>query len=483
MNSSTWRVDDLTVQAGECEVLNFHQTQPNMYYIQNANKTILKVGISHMPTSENYEFMIGENQTETFGRPIGSMCIYILNDGTVPANVKVFSIEKDFDMSVLKNLTVKLDGAKVITDGIVKGFSSGASIPSGTNLIGKVDLGTDTATTIFALNELLTSIDTTLDGTMTSIKNNQIGCTDNTRDILWQLDGRLSDNESRRQLLKEIADNSNSMISGNIISNVASASADLKTLAESGVSVNVENVNVSPDIFYKETEGTEVFSFCGKMEPTTKNDDRYFVIFPDADKGTASNKKSILLSTGQNVSKCDYYLITDPKGNKTLHLSFPNTNMLNYAASVDKVIGSIYAVKLKATVFKDLFDTMKSLGVHDGLNTYIVSTDKSISGILHDWKRVKDRSFSKTVTVNSNSSITISNDENPKKIFDRIDRIQINTEGASVTVRIYYTFSDYVDFLLTSTTPITDLEIPVYKVTIINDITGAFPVTVLGGLY
>ena len=76
-NLSTWREETVVVKGKECFDLNFRDTTPNMFVIQNPNNAELFVSISKIPTSKNYEFKIGKNCTDTLGRPTPTNRIYI----------------------------------------------------------------------------------------------------------------------------------------------------------------------------------------------------------------------------------------------------------------------------------------------------------------------------------------------------------------------------------------------------------------------
>ena len=137
-NLSSWREDHVTIEGGKVYTLTFLDTKPNMFYIQNPNNNILKVSIGKIPRPDSYEFKIDANSTITLGRPTPTGQIYILNDGGVSTNITVYSVVKEFDMNVLKNLAISVDNATFQSDGIVRGFQQGVSVPSGSNMIGSV---------------------------------------------------------------------------------------------------------------------------------------------------------------------------------------------------------------------------------------------------------------------------------------------------------------------------------------------------------
>ena len=66
-------------------------------------------------------------------------------------------------MNILKNTNVNIDGASVRVEdnGIIKGFQAGVSLPSGSNTIGKVELGNNVSNTLNTINTNLSTQKTT----------------------------------------------------------------------------------------------------------------------------------------------------------------------------------------------------------------------------------------------------------------------------------------------------------------------------------
>ena len=126
---SSWRQHNITIEPHEVFTLNFRDTLPNIFVVNNPNLATLKVGISSIPRPDAYEFRIEYNTTETFGRPIGSNNIYILNDSSVPVKIVVFSIEKEFDPTLLKNMNVALEGYTIESSSEITGIKEGLQLP------------------------------------------------------------------------------------------------------------------------------------------------------------------------------------------------------------------------------------------------------------------------------------------------------------------------------------------------------------------
>lgn len=157
-NLSSWREDNLAIDPHEVGVLDLLDTSPNMFVIVNPNKALLKCAISTIPTAGNYEFKVEYNCSEVFGRPTATRKLYILNDSEVKANIKIFSVNKEFDPTVLKNMNVNLKDYVLQTDTMIRGYADGVSLPSGKNMIGYVSLSDTDKQKFDDLNGKLTEI-------------------------------------------------------------------------------------------------------------------------------------------------------------------------------------------------------------------------------------------------------------------------------------------------------------------------------------
>ena len=154
-----WETNNISIEGGEVKEISLDNSKPNMFVLQNANPVDINISLSHIPTLYNYEFQVKANTTDTFGRPSSTTKVYLFNTGSVTANVKLFSVNDTFDMNILKNTNVSIDGASVTVqdNGIIKGFQAGVSLPSGTNTIGKVELGNNVSNVISQINTNLST--------------------------------------------------------------------------------------------------------------------------------------------------------------------------------------------------------------------------------------------------------------------------------------------------------------------------------------
>ena len=149
-----WETNNISIEGGEVKEISLDNSKPNMFVLQNANPVDINISLSHIPTLYNYEFQVKANTTDTFGRPSSTTKVYLFNTGSTTANVKLFSVNDTFDMNILKNTNVNIDGATVTVEdnGVIKGFQAGVSLPSGNNKIGKVGLEDSVSNTLNTIN-------------------------------------------------------------------------------------------------------------------------------------------------------------------------------------------------------------------------------------------------------------------------------------------------------------------------------------------
>lgn len=136
---ATWRQEEVTVKGNELKTVTFTDSKPNMFFVHNSNDVYLLVGITKTPSEKSYEWRIEKNNSQTFGRPVPTNVIHFLNPSNKDITITMFSVYDKFDINVLKNMMFTGDiVGDIVNDGIIKGFLSGVSLPSGTNTIGAV---------------------------------------------------------------------------------------------------------------------------------------------------------------------------------------------------------------------------------------------------------------------------------------------------------------------------------------------------------
>lgn len=180
-NLSSWKENDYIIESGELKTIDFIDTAPNTFILQNPNGSNLYVSIGGIPTVNNYETKIEANSVKTFGRPTSTRKLYIFNNGTKDVKIKIFSIfMQDFDINTLKYTEIDIASATIQSNSFISGFSSNASLPSGTNTIGKVGLENSVSNTITQINNNLSSQKTNIENIKSNIyeiKNNNLTIT------------------------------------------------------------------------------------------------------------------------------------------------------------------------------------------------------------------------------------------------------------------------------------------------------------------
>lgn len=134
--ASPWRKSIVEIAAFSNGELNFSDTHPNMFYINNEGADDLFISLSTTPTAQDYQFKAGGKKTSVFGQPFGTTTMYIYNPADHNVSITVWSYSGEFDMTLLKDF--EIDAESIKFDGIIKGFASGAALPAGNNKIGNV---------------------------------------------------------------------------------------------------------------------------------------------------------------------------------------------------------------------------------------------------------------------------------------------------------------------------------------------------------
>lgn len=175
--ANTWRIHDIIIEPNEVYALDFMQTNPNMFMLQNPNPSPVRIGITRIPTANKYEFSVGANTSDTFGRPVGTGRLFLYNPSSANSlSITVYSNEMNFDMTVLKGINVELGNVNVESSNVIGGFGDGVKLPSGDNHIGRVSLNVDVEEAIQSIREnavenveQLKESNTTLDNINTNV--------------------------------------------------------------------------------------------------------------------------------------------------------------------------------------------------------------------------------------------------------------------------------------------------------------------------
>ena len=139
-DAASWRQEEITLAPNELKTVNFSDSMPNMFFIQNTNDVPVFVGITKIPTTSAYERCIDANTCGTFGRPVPTRTLHILNHANKEITITLFSVYDKFDINILKDFSFTGSIGQIVNDGIIKGFSNGVALPHGSNHIGEVSV-------------------------------------------------------------------------------------------------------------------------------------------------------------------------------------------------------------------------------------------------------------------------------------------------------------------------------------------------------
>ena len=159
MLNSSWREKVVDIKKGANDI-DFADTMPNIFIIQNTSGNDLKISLSGVANDNNYEFKVSANSTKPVGTPIPRSQISVFNPTANEFTVRIFAVNAPIDLSIYADVNTSINGASITTDGIVKGFGSGVSLPSGSNTLGKVEL-----------SDLLTNLFTAMNNSMSTLVN------------------------------------------------------------------------------------------------------------------------------------------------------------------------------------------------------------------------------------------------------------------------------------------------------------------------
>lgn len=263
-NQVSWRQQQVEISGHGLKTIHFMDTTPNLFMIQNPTSATLYIGITNIPTENSYEWKVAPNSSKTFGRPIATDELYILNKTNVDCTVNLFSVYDRFDLSLLADMTVSLDQSiaeEIKGDGIIKGFGAGVSLPYGTKHIGEVSLSGGLPAGTNHLGEVSISDGVSVSAELDDATKNNIAKTkDNTYEInqhTSQLENNSTDIKNNvsgcYENLSDLMLCMNNTYSGtNILALILNKLGEIKTAAGTVVSETIGDV-----IFYQKENVTE----------------------------------------------------------------------------------------------------------------------------------------------------------------------------------------------------------------------------------
>lgn len=138
-NISGFTTTPVTVPAYSVATLDFDDSKPNYFRVSNSGGGTIFGSTTRMPTANSFDFSVPGNSNKMFAEPFNRNHLYLFNGSGSPVNVVVLSFAADFDPLTLAFGDISVDMGNVSMGAIdIKSFS--ASLPTGSNKIGKVDV-------------------------------------------------------------------------------------------------------------------------------------------------------------------------------------------------------------------------------------------------------------------------------------------------------------------------------------------------------
>ena len=172
----------VTIPAYSVTTIDYIDTQPNYFRVQNNGEAKLYCSTAHIPTEQRYDFAVPAAGMKMFGEPFDRAKLYIYNPSGNSVNATILSFKAGFDPLVLamSDIEIDLSGSTIEADNVIKSFET--SLPAGSNIIGKVGLSEP----IPAGNNVIGTVvlESVISDALTALKNGQKNYSSVLADIL-----------------------------------------------------------------------------------------------------------------------------------------------------------------------------------------------------------------------------------------------------------------------------------------------------------
>lgn len=146
----------VTIPPYSVSTLDFIDSKPNYFRVQNSGASIIYCGTSGYPTPNDYDFLVRPSGLMSYAEPFKQTKLYLFNPSGEAVNCMVVSFYAEFDPLLLALGQIEVQIPETIAAAsVISGFE--ASLPSGNNKIGKVDVANQKDYTT-ALSEIKASI-------------------------------------------------------------------------------------------------------------------------------------------------------------------------------------------------------------------------------------------------------------------------------------------------------------------------------------
>ena len=128
-----------TVPAFSITTIDYLDTKPNYFRVQNRGTTELYCSTNNMPTAKHYDFAVAGKKMKMFAEPYNRTRLYIFNPSGSDVEVAVLSFQAEFEPLTLALSEIEVEMPKEFeTSMAINSFN--ASLPTGNNKIGKVEI-------------------------------------------------------------------------------------------------------------------------------------------------------------------------------------------------------------------------------------------------------------------------------------------------------------------------------------------------------
>lgn len=128
-----------TVPAFSITTIDYLDTKPNYFRVQNRGTTELYCSTNNMPTTKHYDFAVPGKKMKMFAEPYNRTRLYIFNPSGTDVEVAVLSFQAEFDPLTLALSEIEVEvPSNFETSTAITSFN--ASLPTGNNKIGKVEV-------------------------------------------------------------------------------------------------------------------------------------------------------------------------------------------------------------------------------------------------------------------------------------------------------------------------------------------------------
>ena len=128
-----------TVPAFSITTIDYLDTKPNYFRVQNRGTTEIYCSTNNMPTTKHYDFAVAGKKMKMFAEPYNRTRLYIFNPSGSDVEVAVLSFQAEFEPLTLALSEIEVEMPKDFESSMAI-TSFNAPLPTGNNKIGKVEI-------------------------------------------------------------------------------------------------------------------------------------------------------------------------------------------------------------------------------------------------------------------------------------------------------------------------------------------------------